>query len=279
MLAARLPEARVLTHPTGRAGRLAVTLVDGKSTITTADAGAPLKLLTPVSRGPAAWVYVGSYGGGLVAGDALTLSVTVGAGARAVLATQASTKIYRCPGDAWARQQLDADIGAGGLLVNVPDPIVAFAGARYAQRVRYDLAADAGVVALDWYTCGRMDCGERWAFHAFSSRTDVRVAGRPIAIEALSLLPPIAPKFGRFVVAGSLIVVGPPVAQLSALLSNAAGTPASRQAPWLASASPIAGGVIVRFAATATEIAQVQLSHWLRPLGDILGDDRWSRRW
>src|ERR1043165_5802957 len=90
--------APVETLPT-RSGhaRLAVKLVSGQCTVTSAFAASPLKLLTPRSRGRSVFACTSSFGGGLVAGDQPRLDVQLGFGARCCLGTQASTKIYRNP--------------------------------------------------------------------------------------------------------------------------------------------------------------------------------------
>ena len=80
----------------------------------------PLKLLNPRNQGSAAWVYLASYGGGLVDGDALRIDIDVERGAIAVISTQASTKVYRSPHG--ASQQLRADVADDALLVLAPDP-------------------------------------------------------------------------------------------------------------------------------------------------------------
>ena len=48
---------------------LEVERVFGESTVTSAFATSPMKLLTPRSRGLSAWACTSSFGGGLVAGD------------------------------------------------------------------------------------------------------------------------------------------------------------------------------------------------------------------
>src|SRR5205814_4902010 len=52
-------------------------------------------LMTTRGVNEASWVYAVTYGGGIVGGDAIRLNVDVERGARGVLSTQASTKVYR----------------------------------------------------------------------------------------------------------------------------------------------------------------------------------------
>src|SRR5204862_7713297 len=101
-----------MTRAQHRAGDavLAVSMVHGLSAATTAWARSPLKLLTPRSRGESVWAYTSSFGGGMVAGDRTRLEVTIDAGARCFLGTQASTKIYRNPGRLPCSHELTAKI-------------------------------------------------------------------------------------------------------------------------------------------------------------------------
>ncbi len=78
-------------------GLLELSLVAGRTAATRSFATSPLKLLIPRRRTAAAWVYAGTYGGGLVAGDEIDLDVRIGPKALGVLGTQASTKVYRSP--------------------------------------------------------------------------------------------------------------------------------------------------------------------------------------
>src|SRR6516162_9504674 len=76
------------------AGTLQFEDVRGKTVLTRAIAASPLRVLNPKNAGESAWVYLATYGGGLVGGDALDISIDVGQGAAALVATQASTKVY-----------------------------------------------------------------------------------------------------------------------------------------------------------------------------------------
>ena len=127
-------------------GLLDVVRVDRRSVVRRAYATSPLRLLTPRNHGSAAWVYASSYGGGLVGGDDLRLTVRVGREASVFLSSQASTKVYRS--HARASLQLDADVAAGGQLIVWPDPVVCFAGSTLspgtARRSRRGRRADPG---------------------------------------------------------------------------------------------------------------------------------------
>jgi urease accessory protein len=99
--------------------------VDGASAIVACAAASPLQLLSPSPRGRCAWIIPASHGGGLLAGDDVSLEVDVGDGAVALLSTQAGTKVYRSPGRV-ATQRLDARVGRDAVLAVLPHPVSCF---------------------------------------------------------------------------------------------------------------------------------------------------------
>ena len=78
-------------------GRLVVTRVGARSVVTAAYATSPLRWLMPRNHGHAAWIFSSTFGGGLVDGDALQISVAVepAATATATDATATSARTTR----------------------------------------------------------------------------------------------------------------------------------------------------------------------------------------
>ncbi|MGH7268995.1 MAG: urease accessory protein UreD, partial [Polyangiaceae bacterium] len=157
----------------------------GKTVMASALAASPLRLLTPRNHGDSAWVYLSSLGGGLVDGDGIDVRVDVARGASAVLATQSTTKVYRSPRG--CSQRIEGHIAEDASLALIPDAVVCFEGAKYAQEIALDLAPRASVLVLDGYTCGRSARGERWTFARYASRLTIIRGGAPIVIEAVRL--------------------------------------------------------------------------------------------
>jgi urease accessory protein len=266
-------------------GAIAVERVAGRSAIVSARATDPLKLLTPRRAGAAAWVYTSTYGGGLVSGDTVSLQLTVGGGAAAVLATQASTKVYRSGGADQATQRLEASVGPGGVLAVLPDPVSPFADSRFSQRQRFDLDPSASLVLLDWFTAGRVAHGECWAMQRYASRSEVWVRDQPMIIDALVLdrdHGPIADpmRVWRHRCFASVVLSGPAFAEGAAVVHDAINAePLRRDAKVLAVASRCRAGVIVRIAGERTEAVGRLLRDLLGVVGDVMGDDPWSRKW
>ena len=273
-----------IRHCTGRAS-LEVQLVSGESAVTSSYATHPLKLLTPHARGLSVWACTSSFGGGLVAGDQTTLDLRIGAGSRCFLGTQASTKIYRNPAALPSGHETRAILEDGSLLVFAPDPVQAFAGSTYAQRQKFRLASNASLVLLDWFTSGRAARGERWEFDRFQSRNDVFVDETRVFLDSLLLTLDdgalTAPhRMGRFNCLATLFLVGPAVrVTAKQLLEQISKEPMSRRPSLVVSASPVAGGSVLRLAGENVEAVGHELHGRLALLRDLLGDDPWSRKW
>jgi urease accessory protein len=250
--------------------------------LTRAFATSPAKLIETKGRGRTCWVYAATLGGGLVGGDEIRVCADVTTGARALLTTQASTKVYRSLRP--SRQSLQASVEADALLAVVPDPVVCFASADFTQTQRYELHADASLVMVDWITSGRHAAGERWAFSRYESRFDIRRGSQRIFFDALVLEPNIdsvAARMGRFDVLVTAVITGPLVAAAAMdIVARVSQTPIPGGPDLVMSAARLRdGGALLRMAGAGVE----QMGHALRAhlafLSPLTGDDLWSRKW
>jgi urease accessory protein len=273
------------TFVTSGHAALAVEMVHGESAVTSATAGSPMKLLTPVSRGRSVWACTSSFGGGLVAGDETRLELKVGSQARCFLGTQASTKVYRNPLARACGHESEVTLHGESLLVFAPDPVQAFAGSRYRQRQMFNLAGSASLVLLDWLSSGRAACGERWEFDRFESRNDVLIEGRRVFMDSLRLESAGQPltsthRLGRFNCLATLLLLGPMVEPFARQTLQAIATrPVNRRGSLVISASPIGAGAVLRIAGESTELVGREIHRHLQPLSALLGDDPWARKW
>jgi urease accessory protein len=277
------PKGNFLIRSATGCGAVRVGRGARRSFVASAMSNSPLKLLTPRTNGSAAWIYTSTYGGGLVGGDSVSLDVEVGQNATCLLSTQASTKVYRTIGPACS-QALDARIETGATLVCLPDPIVCFAGAVYEQRQRFDLASDASLVMLDWFTSGRYARGERWACSRYLSRTEIVVGDRSVLRDVILLDPADGPidgpmRMGTCNCFATVVVIGPQMRlHVEQLLNDMAAQPAP-SGRLLFSASPLDGGIVLRVAGSETEAVGRWVRERLGFVSDRLGQEPWGRKW
>jgi urease accessory protein len=263
-------------------GHLDIVYRDRRSVVRRAYATSPLRLLTPRNHGRAAWIYAGSYGGGLLGGDALRLTVQVGPGASAFLSTQASTKVYRS--DMATSLDTRAQVAAGATLIIWPDPVVCFAGSSYRQHQQVEVSEGGALVLVDCMTSGRRASGERWRFTNYSSRSAIRYDGRLVLFDSICLNADdgeLAERMGRFDVLCSATIVGPELRpSVDRIAASIAELPVERHAGTLVAVAPLSdAGCILRIAGTSVEQVGRVLREHLTFVTALLGDDPWSRKW
>lgn len=156
---------------------------------------APLRIVRafPVDDG-AALVHLHNVSGGVLGGDRLDLNVQVGAGARVQITTTGATRVYRCrPGMPPAEQHTTVRVERDGLLEYLPDPLIPFAGSRYRQQTRIELADGAGLFWWEAVAPGRDASGEVFAYDLLEIIFELSAADRPVAIERMRLEPHVHP--------------------------------------------------------------------------------------
>lgn len=276
-----LPEETIANAAPGM-GILDIARVDRRSVVRRAYATSPLRWLMPRNHGPAAWVYASSYGGGLVGGDNLRLTISIGAGASAFVSSQASTKVYRSPDRSSA--EIAATVSAGGHLVLWPDPVVCYAGSTFRQVQGVDLRGDGSLVLVETMTSGRRASGERWQFVEYANRITVRQDGRVVLFDATRLSSTdgdLTARLGRFDVLCTVAIVGRRFLESVRAITESIGSrPIERRADLLLSAAPIGKtGCLLRVVGRSTEQVTGVVRSYLSFLPRLLGDDPWTRKW
>lgn len=208
-------------------GCISVSVHGDRAIISELSSTYPLKLLSPTIQKGTALVYLLSYGGGLVGGDEVNLSVRVDKGARLVLLSQVSvhthtmaltaftpklsqgtTKVFKTrPGSRLAtvrtrtnpsgqhsddmtsptRQTFDFHVATKALLLLLPEPVTCFRNASYTQIQKFYVERDASVVILDWLTSGRIALDEEWVFSRYYSLNEIIHDGKTIAKDSVLL--------------------------------------------------------------------------------------------
>lgn len=155
---------------------VAKVLPDGRPGLETIVYQYPLKLITPTrpSEDKSVLVFLLSYGGGLVAGDCVSLAIEVQSRARLSMVTQGYTKVFKSPtSDVVTSQSLQVRIATDAALCLLPDPVQPFEGSSYKQTQIFKLAPGASLCLLDWVTQGRAARGEDWSFRRWAGRSEV----------------------------------------------------------------------------------------------------------
>jgi urease accessory protein len=152
----------------------------------------PLRVLFPASaEGDPPLAVLLTTSGGLVAGDRLDMTVSLGPGAAAHVTAAAAEKIYRSTGPTTAIRQ-SFSIASGAILEFLPQETILFEGARLRRETTIDLEPDAAFLGGDIVVFGRRARGERFTTGFLREVWEVRREGRLVWGDALHLEDDIA---------------------------------------------------------------------------------------
>lgn len=256
-----------------------VALIDGASRATTLSFRSPARLFAPRVTKDSAWIIGSTLGGGLVTGDQASTRLVVENGARALYTTLGSTKVYKGS----ASQVLDVVVDDGAFAAVVPDPLVPFRRATIEQTAKLRVAAQGSLVFLDVISSGRLRFDERWAFTRLRSRLSFERDGRQIGDETTLLDEQhgnVAARAGRFEAIGTLLFVGPLVAEHAENVERtiASTRPRKRDSVIEAASRLSDGSLLVRSVADDEQALVLQMRQHLAFLSRLLGDDPFARR-
>jgi urease accessory protein len=182
----------VLTEPVGRVGtlRLEYAARGGRTIVTRSHCTSPWHLLPPIylDDSGAAYTLLVNPSGGLVGGDRLSIDMQVDAGAHVLISSPSANRVYRSEGDV-SVQEVTLAVGTGAVLEWVPEPTIPFAGSRFRQTMRVELAPGATVLVWDAIASGRVATGERWAFATLENDIRITTASGQSLLERYVLNP------------------------------------------------------------------------------------------
>jgi len=152
---------------------------------------APLQIMRPLYYDDAwpqmPFTYLITTGGGVLHGDRLRTDLRFGPGTAAHVTTQAHTKLYRMDGG-YASATINLTVGADAFVEYLPDPLIPYAGARYAQRTHVTLDPTATFVTGETVYAGRLSRGERHEYDALAIDLDIVAdTGRPLVVDRARL--------------------------------------------------------------------------------------------
>ena len=250
------------TLPTGSPGKVGVLELEfGRNERGTELVGhyqkSPLQIMRPLyydlARPDMPYTYLMSTGAGVMQGDRLRTDLVFGADTSAYLTTSAYTKVLRMEHD-YAVAQMNLRVDTGAYVEFLPDPVIAFAGARLYQRTRVTLAPSATLIAGETLIAGRLARDERHRYTALASDFEVRRPdGAMVALDRVRLTPVDENTGGLAVLADhdvlSMLYVFTPVAtvtEISDLLHSVLSPSAEAGVVFGVSALPGDTGVWVR---------------------------------
>jgi len=134
--------------------------------------------------------HVHNVSGGILDTDSLDWRIDVAPGAQAQVTSTGATRIYRSRApERIASQRAALNIGEAAYLEYLPDQLIPFAGSRFDQSTRVELARGASLIYWDRIAPGREASGELLRYESLASAFELVAEGDPIAIERWIIAP------------------------------------------------------------------------------------------
>lgn len=236
-------------------------------------------------KGGGALVHLHNLSGGVLGGDSLRVALEVGPRASAQVTSTGATRVYRARKEAPAAAQvIETRIGENGLLEYLPDPLIPFAGARYFQETRIEMAAGAGLFWWETVAPGREARGELFRYEMLQLKLDLIVEGKAVALERVRIEPRERPLsspvrlgpyhyFATFYICRAGVEASRWLALEGELSELAAQLTRPSEVLWGVSTLP-AHGVIVRgLSAAGRDMASGLFTFWRAAKLDVYGQE------
>lgn len=150
----------------------------------------PWHLLPPIylDESGSAYTLLVNPSGGLVGGDHLSIEVSIGSQAHALISTPSANRVYRTLSRE-AVQEVTIKVADGGILEWIPEHTIPFAGSRFRQHIDVSLSVGATLVLWDAMASGRIAHGERWRFTSLDNNIQIAMPSDAIVQEHYALAP------------------------------------------------------------------------------------------
>lgn len=129
--------------------------------------------------------FIVGLGGGYVEGEKYKFKITLRDGARAVLTTQASTKVYKCEHGLTTKQNTEIVLGKGSVLEYVTDSVILYKNADYMQENDIYLDEDSTLIYTDGITSGWSQDGEKFQYSRAHLINKVYMDGKIVLVDNL----------------------------------------------------------------------------------------------
>lgn len=157
-------------------------------------------------------VFIQNVSAGVLQGDRVRVEIVVDDGARALITTQAATKVFEMHSN-YASQRLDITVGKGAYAEVMMDPVIPCAGSRLYNEINVTVDPSGVLLYSEHLTPGRVAHGESWQFdHLYTRLRCRRTDGELIAADTNVLTPKVNPVstpglFGEYSDMAVLLVV------------------------------------------------------------------------
>ncbi|WP_297629929.1 urease accessory protein UreD [uncultured Clostridium sp.] len=164
----------------------------GDKTITTKRAFDGVMRVSPtihLDREEISTYFLVQIGGGYVEGEKFLNTIELKENARAIITSQASTKIYKCENDLETYQETHIKLEDNSILEFITDPVILFKDAKYKQVNNVYMTEESSLIYTDGITAGWSPDGENFKYKSGKLKTNVYLNDKLVALDNLVLEP------------------------------------------------------------------------------------------
>lgn len=133
--------------------------------------------------------FIVGLGGGYVEGEKYKYNFTLRKGARSVITTQASTKVYKCENNKESRQETIIRLDDDSILEYITDSVILFKNAIYNQCNKIYMSDNATLIYSDGITSGWSVDGESFTYKSVKMSTKVYMDNKIVMLDNLIINP------------------------------------------------------------------------------------------
>ena len=133
--------------------------------------------------------FIVGLGGGYVEGEKYKYSINLKEGSRAIITTQASTKVYKCEHGKKTEQKTLINLGKNSILEYITDSVILYKNAIYKQVNNIYMDESATLIYSDGITSGWSKEGEEFQYSNVQLKTSVYVNNKLVLLDNLLVNP------------------------------------------------------------------------------------------
>lgn len=133
--------------------------------------------------------YLLQLGGGYIEGEKYKNIFKLNNEARAIITTQASTKVYKCLNNITTEQETEITLGKNSVLEYITDSVILYKGAIYKQVNNIYLDKSSTLIYSDGITAGWSPEGDKFTYNSVQLKSNIYVNNKLVLLDNLIVKP------------------------------------------------------------------------------------------
>lgn len=145
------------------------------------------KMELDVERIPA--YFLMQLGGGIVEGERYNINVELKENVRAIVTTQAASKVYKCENSYESFQETTLKLEENSILEYITDPVILYKDAVYRQENNIYMTKSSTLIYTDGITSGWSPDKKRFQYEKAKLKTNIYMDGVPVLLDNMLINP------------------------------------------------------------------------------------------